>query len=1108
MRRLLSALLLSCLCLAAVAQTTPRSNVVPYDDEDAIAKLDYRSSPYYLELAGSWKQQKTDSSVVYSRQIDVGKTWRDYLVYLNVRCGRACRVFVNDKEVGYGDDSRHWNEFLLGKYLKYGKANTLTIEALKTPRGALLEDSTIAVGLNGEPYILFKNDPCVADYTVTGDYEPASAMGTLTVSADIFNSNRKGKYYLEVEVWDPHGRQLDRMGRWVIFDNRSDETVEISRTWGGVEPWNAEVPVLYTVVVRLRNEKMEEEEVLGSRFGFRRVEIRDGQLTLNGKAITLKGVTYGLEHTEGLASRQQIQRDLLAMKRNNVNAVRTARYSPMDPYFYELCDQYGLYVVADANLMPASSQHLAVATDQDFMPLFEQRVQNLYGKYKNHTSIIAWSLGNSTDNGVCMAAAYRRLKSLDQTRPVIFSGAGHAETTDIIAPSFPTLPILRQTLEKSGERPVVMLACGADAANFSQLEPLWQLVSSQRGLQGGFVDRWPLGPTATEELKHLYRPFGISQLKITQDEGEYLVTNRNDFASFGSYTLDYIIYTNLRPNIIAGDLPVAAAGGGSDKVRMRIPQLDLRAGEELFIRFNVARRQQPGDKRNLPSAVGSAVFSIEQKSARPQPLQLDGDSIYMDDIDTVLANNVRLQFQGYEQWRSEVVASSRRNPDSHTCCVDAMLRYHSPAGIVMCDVRQTTTYFSNGDIMVAYKMSPTDQVRGKLLPEVTVPLKGAVDSITWFGLDREVLFMNSNSGTMGTNSAALKSPVASSRLHTRWCAATSAQDGTFMRLLDQPFTLSFTNRQVAMAPEEANGELRVLMKNYSRAGTGIEPTDFLGVEYPRMASGILEPPAITASAPRFSQPLTVTLCTPVMPFATEIRYTLDGNEPTEESTLYTKPFVLTASTMVKARTFQSVEQPKRRGQAKPAAKTNDKTADAVVKMAPSFTATRKFNYDYIVKTSFSRRPNTPYNVGSDTLLFDGLTGDVDDLTRGWLGFSGESVTTVVELAKPVSAEAVSVRFAHAPDFWAFAPDSVTVSFSADGNDFGTQVTMPVPFDPADAGQNGPQAIELRFLAPRTPVGFIKIEPHTIGRIPVWHRAKGLKPWLLMDEIQIEEHLQK
>jgi beta-galactosidase len=117
------------------------------------------------------------------------------------------------------------------------------------------------------------------------------------------------------------------------------------------------------------------------------VEIKDGQLTVNGKAITIKGITYGIEHTEGYASREQMRQDIIAMKRTNINAVRTSRYSPMDPFFYELCDSYGLYVVADANLMPVSSQHQAVATDQDYAPLFERRVENLYGKYKNHTSI-------------------------------------------------------------------------------------------------------------------------------------------------------------------------------------------------------------------------------------------------------------------------------------------------------------------------------------------------------------------------------------------------------------------------------------------------------------------------------------------------------------------------------------------------------------------------------------------------------------------------------------------------------------------------------------------------------------------------------------------------
>ena len=271
-----------------------------------------------MELTGSWKQRRTDSSIVYTRQIEVDRVWKDYMVFLNVRCGRACRVYINDKVVGYADDSRNWNEFLLDKYLKYGKFNTLAIETIKHPQGALLEDTAIAVGLNGEPYILFKTDPGVSDIGLTADYDALTASGTLTVDASVFNSRHKGRYYVEVEVWDPQGRQLDRMGRWVIFDKRTEEQVDISRTWPDVEPWSAESPSLYTVVVRLRNEKMDEEETIGARVGFRRVEIKDGQLLVNGKPVTIKGVNYGIEHTEGYASREQMRRDVMAMKRNNI----------------------------------------------------------------------------------------------------------------------------------------------------------------------------------------------------------------------------------------------------------------------------------------------------------------------------------------------------------------------------------------------------------------------------------------------------------------------------------------------------------------------------------------------------------------------------------------------------------------------------------------------------------------------------------------------------------------------------------------------------------------------------------------------------------------------
>ena len=133
MKRQFIAVLLTAFSLAAAAQYVERPGVgvVAYYDESGIAKEAYRESPYYLELSGSWRQQSTDSSLVYTRQIDVEKSWHDYRAYLNVRCGRACRVLLNGKEVGYADDSRHWNAFLLDRYLKYGKPNTLSIETLR-----------------------------------------------------------------------------------------------------------------------------------------------------------------------------------------------------------------------------------------------------------------------------------------------------------------------------------------------------------------------------------------------------------------------------------------------------------------------------------------------------------------------------------------------------------------------------------------------------------------------------------------------------------------------------------------------------------------------------------------------------------------------------------------------------------------------------------------------------------------------------------------------------------------------------------------------------------------------------------------------------------------
>ena len=1093
---------------ALMAQPVPaRPLTVPVDEERSIAREAWRESPYYMELAGTWRQKNTDSSVLYTRQLDVERTWKDYRVYLNVRCGHACRVYLGGKEVGYADDSRQWNEFLLTPFLKYGKANTLVVEALKHPTGALLEDSAIAVGLNGTPFILFRNDPEVSNLGLSADYDAALGTGTLTVDATIFNSSRKGRYYLEVELVDPKGHQVDRMGRWVIFNKSSEEKTDISRTWPDVQPWTAERPALYTAVVRLRNENMDVEEVIGSPFGFRRVEVADGILLVNGKPVTLRGVTYGTEHTEGEASRLQMERDLKAMKLAGVNAVRTTRFSPMEPWFYSMCDRYGLYVVADANLTPASSGRRVVATEQDMIPFFEQRVENLYESLRNHPSIIVWSLGNTRDNGVCMTAAYKRLKALDKSRPVMFSGAQTGDNTDIIAPTFPTEADLQRLASGAG-RPVVM-ARSTDAPRFSALGPLWRMVENNYTLQGGFLDAWPLSSEMLYDLRNLYSPFAITMIRLGGGEGEFRLTNNSDFADFSRFRLEYSIYTNLRPNIISGELPLAVKAGESGKVGMRIPQLDLQPGEEPFIKFDISQRPE-GSSRAVP--VSHTVFPLPMHKPAAElfrgggaPLMLTEDSagvldirfgnynvsfdkrLYLYDASRtrVLATPEPL-FEGAYDCERHVLASAYRVVDSATVCIDAMVRYTRKDGRTLCDVRETYAVRSTGDITVDYTFVAPPAGRQAVEPVIQALRWQDHQAMRWYGHAHDMLIADGRWRDIEINTLATSAlGYAEERHETRWAVLYDTVDGTAVmaRLADTVFTLRQHPGGLVLVPGTSTVErrsLRLVLKVVDGMVDSVaEMCRVSTTVYPKVNTGIPEAPEIKANAVRFAKPLTVTITAQA---AGDIRYTTDGSDPTVESLLYKKPFVIDATTVVKARVF-------------------------VKNAPPSFVASRKFNYDYIARTTFSRKPNTPYNVGADQLLFDGERGDVTNLSRGWLGFSGNDVVTVVELAKPLDIESVVLRYAHNPAVWAFAPQAVTLSFSVDGTDYSDTVTVQQNFAPEAQSESQPRVVELNIPADRKGVGFVKITAHTIGAIPQWHRGKGLNPWLLMDEISVNEKIE-
>lgn len=1231
----------------------PRANVVSYANENAIEKNGYAESPYYVSLNGEWRmmlkpsfdsrpaniEQKdfttdgwatvtvpcarlydggkvvqtkkinTPSDIsssknwvaTYYREFEVPKSWKDYKAYLNLQAKSAYYVWVNQEYVGYSEDSRDLSEFELTKHLKIGKTNNVVIQVVSVSDGSMIESqySRDLNGITSDVFILLKPVANIMDYKVLSNYNASTKMGSLSIDIDVFNELKKGQYYIEYEVWDPKGHEVDKMGRWTVFDKKNELTMKMEREIANVLPWSAETPNMYTLVIRMRDQKMNLVETVGCRFGFRTVEVKNGRLMVNGSPVTLCGTIYSYFSygSNGIPSKEEMENDLKQMKRNNINAVRTALYSPASPLFYELCDEYGIYVVCDANLQPFSTQAKAVATDKDYINLFISRMQNMYERLKNHPSIIAWSLGDGVDNGVCMENAYRAIKQKDKTRPVLFSGADYSDNTDIVAPKNIQYDDLKLFAAKQSQpRPLVMASFGSARGNsYGSIEPLWQLVRSNGSLQGGFAAYWNeadyfdmqsqsdasldgltdrnhVAVPYLPELRNIYRPFDVKLVNISPDAAEFNVTNLLTFMTLNDYMLEYKIFSNLKDRIIEGEVSVALKPGESKNFKLKIPALTLYAGEELMIRFTIRQRKET-EVVPRGTELGVVEFPLPMKEVRKEKLSdYDRETLYVNDeggVIKVYNDNIELRYDmskaeilsyrfhdndmllsspqlnfwraatdndrvdknalrlwsnlGPQNLRSEVVATNWRQVDANTVCIDAMLRYMDASGTAYFDVKQSVAVLYTGDVIIDNEIVATEQI--KTLPKVGLQmcLPKSLDSVRWFGLDKETYSDRSSSGVAGTYKSAAsalfyvydKPQDAGNRAGIRWVSVENRSTGLFVDMLDTMFNFSiypysdmdlFDSRDAgalrqrdfwtfnvdyrqaavgsALAGQEVDDRYLINDKKYHfrihlRAYDLDEynPYDFCRVEYPQVASSVLPMPVIAKDRDRFDQPMTVTLSTDVA--KAEIRYTLDGSTPGETSLLYKKPFTISNSTFVKAKTFKAGS-------------------------TPSFTNIKRFNFDYIEKATFVNKPNTPYNYNAETILFDGETGEISELSRGWLGFSGNDLNVVFQLSKPIELQQVVVGFAHVPDAWAFAPTAVQVYVSSDGVEYSPAINAKLKYAPEEQSMNTPQYVSVIVEVNQPDVKFVRLVAKNMGRIPSWHKAKGLRPWIMVDEVQLNE----
>lgn len=452
----------------------------------------------------------------YRRAFEPPQAWldgsHDVFVHIGAVCC-ACRAWVNGQELGFSTDSKLPVEFKLTPHLTAGK-NVLALEVLCWNAGAYLEDQDMwwLAGITRDVYIFARPKAChVRDIEVR-----AGADGLLEVDAELATDVGQGRLPdgLECELFDNVRGSLVSVGAFAARLSARTPDVAVAQGSFRVQSprlWSAETPNLYTLVITLPSASGGESEALRFVVGFRTVEVRQGRLRVNGREVTLRGVNrHEHDPKDGhVVSRESMEEDIRLMKAHNFNAVRCAHY-PNDPLWYELCDQYGLYVVDEANIESHGvdfALNKTLGNREEWGLSHMVRVQRYMERDKNHPSIIIWSLGNEAGNGINHFQTYMWLKRRDPTRPVQYEHARKDPVwdthnieridgnTDIYCPMYPS----HIKLEKYGKlyegsttaHPLIMCEYAHAMGNsLGAFKEYWDVINSYGVLQGGFIWDW------------------------------------------------------------------------------------------------------------------------------------------------------------------------------------------------------------------------------------------------------------------------------------------------------------------------------------------------------------------------------------------------------------------------------------------------------------------------------------------------------------------------------------------------------------------------------------------------------------------------------------------
>lgn len=603
-------------------------------------RTQFRPEPPFVE-------ERNNYTGSYRKMVTVPADWKGERIYLHVGSATSnLMVWVNGKFVGYSEDSKVSAEFDLTKYLTPGKENLIAMQVMCWCDGSYLEDQDFwrFTGIAREVYLYARPQAHIADLFITPDLVNNYQDGTLEVKLNAVGA--KGETVM-FSLKDKEGKEVAAQTAKVGGNGEVKVNFDIKNPL----KWTAETPNLYTLYTTLMDGK-QVAEVVPQRVGFRKVEIKNAQVLVNGQPVLFKGANrHELDPVTGyVVSMDRMLEDIRVMKELNINAVRTCHY-PNDPRWYELCDIYGIYMVAEANIESHGMGYgdKTLAKEPTYEKAHLERNESNIKIYKNHPSIIFWSVGNEAGYGPNFEKAYDLVKAYDPSRPCQYEQAGQNGKTDIFCPMYYDYGGCDKYSQGDNPRPLIQCeyahAMGNSMGGFKEY---WDMVRKYPKYQGGFI--WD---------------FVDQGLRVKNKQGKTIYAYGGDFGRYPTsdhnFNCNGIINPDRKPNPHANEVRYYYQNIWSTAKDLKVGEVEV-YNENFFKSLDDVELQWTLESEGKVLANGRNALDIPAQQKRV--VKLDGYSLPADvkgevvlNLDFVLKKAEPMLDAGYAVAREQFVVN-------------------------------------------------------------------------------------------------------------------------------------------------------------------------------------------------------------------------------------------------------------------------------------------------------------------------------------------------------------------------------------------------------------------------------------------------------------------